>query len=67
MYDLLLIQDHGEEIVKHVSIDSEDPTWSGESLVACLTILLVQVSYITENSYSCTNIVKLVSTSIVLN
>ena len=23
-----------------------------------LTILLVQVSYITENSYSCTNIVK---------
>ena len=49
MYDLILIQDH-EEIVIRVSIDSEDPTWSGESIVSRLTILLVQVSYITENS-----------------
>ena len=34
MYDLILIQDHGEEIVKHVSIDSEVPKgyWKNLSL-----------------------------------
>ena len=61
IHDALILQEYGE-IVKRVSTKMK-------SVVSRLTILLVQVSYITENSYSCTNIVKkkLVSTSIVLN